>query len=273
MELEKIIHRLEILEQNNRLLSQDNARLSQRCDQLEKASVLLKDRNEISNLMSKYMLLHAAFRDEEIIDLWAKREDVHAEYGNVGVYEGYKNVTDYHRGRPNPPGKWIFHSLSNEVLEVAADGKTAKGVWLLSGTESGHGPAQDNNAPENFYCKGIFDGCRVWAHWVWSRYGVDFIKEDGTWKFWHFHNYELLRTPFDENWVTYNMRLVKEKSGNTGKPEKTIQYAGNNGEIKYFPEPDRPSTFTWTYDGRTSVSVLAPPLPEPYTHFEETFEY
>ena len=163
--------------------------------------------------MSKYMLLHAAFRDEEIIELWAKREDVHAEYGNVGVYEGYKNVTDYHRGRPNPPGKWIFHSLSNEVLEVAADGKTAKGVWLLSGTESGHGPAQDNNAPENFYCEGIFDGCRVWAHWVWSRYGVDFIKEDGTWKFWHFHNYELLRTPFDENWVTYNMRLVKEKSG------------------------------------------------------------
>ena len=69
------------------------------------------------------------------------------------------------------------------------------------------------------------------------------------------------------------MRLVKEKSGNKGKPEKTIQYAGNNGEIKYFPEPDRPSTFMWIYDGRTSLSVLAPPLPEPYTHFEETFEY
>lgn len=256
-----------------KILENRIAAMEKEIETLKKSNTLLKDRNEISNLMSKYMLLHAAFRDEEIIDLWAKREDVHAEYGNVGVYEGYKNVTDYHRGRPNPPGKWIFHALSNEVLEVAGDGKTAKGVWLLSGTESGHGPLDDKNAPENFYCKETFDGLRVWAHWVWSRYGVDFIKEDGVWKFWHFHNYELLRTPFDENWVTYNMRLAKRRAEHPGQREKVIQYAGNNGEIKFFPEPDRPSTFTWTYDGLTSLSVLAPPLPKAYAHFEDTFEY
>ena len=249
--------------------------LQQRMAQLEQENTRLKDRNEISNLMSRYMYLHAAFKDEEIADeLWAKEApDVRAEYGNIGVYEGYEHVTDYHRGRPNPPGKWIFHSLSNEMIEVAGDGKTAKGVWLLSGTESGSIPEADAKGVDNFYCKETVDGQKVWAHWVWSRYGVDFIKENGQWKIWHFHNYNLCRTPFDENWVSYNMKLARYNKAHKDIKTKEIMYCGLGGEVKYFPEPDRRSTFRWTYDGQNSISVLAPPLPEPYENMEETFEY
>ena len=63
------------------------------------------------------------------------------------------------------------------MIEVAGDGKTAKGVWIGIGfvarTDAQTGEAQ--------------------CFWEWGKYGVDFIKEDGVWKFWHFHIYRIFR--------------------------------------------------------------------------------
>ena len=66
------------------------------------------------------------------------------------------------------------------AVEVAKDGKTAKGVWLSPGHESCYIPdfskfpdwKKGDPLPENLE---IMSSCE----WAWSKYYVDFIKEDG----------------------------------------------------------------------------------------------
>ena len=41
-----------------------------------------------------------------------------------------------------------------------------------------------------FFTPGDVDGRRVWAHWCWCKYGVDFLKQDGEWRIWHFRWFE-----------------------------------------------------------------------------------
>jgi hypothetical protein len=56
---------------------------------------------------------------------------------NIGVYTDYDSVMVYHSGRPAPPGKLLLHTTTTPLIEIAGDGKAAKGFWLMSGIESG----------------------------------------------------------------------------------------------------------------------------------------
>ena len=154
------------------------------------------------------MHLHNVFEDEQIKALWVKRgtPGIHAQYTNVGVYTDYDSVMKYHSGRPAPAGKLILHETTTPIIEVAGDGQTAKGFWLMAGVESGLAdPKNVGVMPENLYeppDKSV-DGQRVWAHWVWCQYGLDFLKQDGEWKIWHFRCLEVARAPYSENWITF----------------------------------------------------------------------
>jgi hypothetical protein len=139
----------------------------------------------------------------------------------------------------------------------------------LFGTESGLVVKSDEDdiagQPSSIFSPGEVDGKKVWAHWCWAKYGLDFLKQDGEWKIWHFHCYEVNRTPFEENWVTFaakNAEFAKEN----------VMYFGEDGKPVFMPEPDRPSTFVWEY-GPHAAAVLEPRPPEPYATFDETFEY
>src|SRR5690554_1309874 len=93
------------------------------------------DRGEIENRCSRYMNYHNAFRDDLIIPLWVKpgTPGIRARYSNAGVYTTYESVMRYHQGRPNPVGKLILHYTTTPVIEIAANGETAKGVWIMAG--------------------------------------------------------------------------------------------------------------------------------------------
>src|SRR5947209_7510656 len=123
----------------------DIATLEERIERLEAAlaraerdTLRANDRGEVENLFSRYMYLHNAYRDEQIIDLWVKKgtPGIHAQYSNTGVYTTWESVMEYHRGRPSPVGKLLLHYTTTPVIEVAEDGKTAKGVWIMAGLES-----------------------------------------------------------------------------------------------------------------------------------------
>ena len=64
-------------------------------------------------------------------------------------------------------GSMLMHMLTAPYIEVAADGLTAQGLWYAPGQVTVAHP----------------DG--VDAMYMYERYGVDFIKEDGEWKIWH----------------------------------------------------------------------------------------
>ncbi|KAF5572397.1 hypothetical protein FPANT_13115 [Fusarium pseudoanthophilum] len=203
---------------------------------VEKLAQRAYDRGEVENVFSKYMHLHNVFQDEQIKALWVKRgtPGVHAQYTNVGVYTDYDSIMAYHSGRPSPPGKLILHETTTPLIEVAGDGETAKGFWLMAGVESGLAdPKNVGTMPEFLYepeDKNV-DGKRVWTHWVWCHYALDFLKQDGQWKIWHFRCLEVTRAPFSENWITFAKK-------NQLAFDKDLAYFGNDGKAVFMPTPD-----------------------------------
>jgi hypothetical protein len=116
------------------------AALEQRLAAAELAAMRAQDRGDVENVFSRYMHYHNAFEDQRIIDeLWVRRgtEGVRSQYNDDGVYTGWDTIMVYHRGRPHPVGKLILHYTMTPVIEVAADGRTAKGLWIMMGLESG----------------------------------------------------------------------------------------------------------------------------------------
>ncbi|KAK7968684.1 hypothetical protein PG988_007757 [Apiospora saccharicola] len=154
------------------------------------------------------------------------------------VYTDYDSVMAYHTGRPAPAGKLILHQTTTPTIEVAEDGETAKGFWLMAGLESGVTEPENVGAmPECLYepVEKNVQGKRVWAHWVWCQYALDFLKQDGEWKIWHFRCLEVSRAPFSENWITFAGK-------NQIAFEKDLAYFGNDGKAVFMPKPDEPAT-------------------------------
>ena len=143
------------------------------------------------NLMGRYSYLHSAFRNKEFMELWSKRDDVSQTmpFGKFVGYEGvYQSYVGFHGDRYNPEdyeqlrGLMMIHEMCTDVIEVAADGKTARGIWISPGTETAPSPGKEKGS------------------WCWGKYEVEFIKEDGVWKFWHMTLYPLFLTPYNRSW-------------------------------------------------------------------------
>lgn len=246
-----------------------------RLEKVEHENAKLKARAECLNVTMKYFHYHQCIRDDLVLkECWAKHSPgIHSEHGASGVYEGYDHVAQFHKGRPIAPGKLLFHSITTPVIEVAEDLKTAKGVFLLQGFESGM--TKEGVQPEWFVTKEpAVDGKKAWAHWGFAKYGIDYILEDGAWKIWHFHAYDFTRATFDTNWVTLSQKLAEENKKHEGEEDapNRIMYADDN-HIEYLPKADKPSTYYWQYDGMNSQMELFPPMPQPYDTFSNTFEY
>jgi SnoaL-like domain len=230
-----------------------------------------KSQSQIQNLFGRYMTLHNAFRDREIIPLWVKKgtPDVRAQYSNNGVYTDWDNIMSYHAQRPNPPGKLIYHFLASPIIEVAEDGQTAKGMWLMSGLESGlTSPEAAKGSPDFMYEKDVtINGKKVWMHTVYAKYGVDFIKQDGEWKIWHFHCFEVARAPYGTGWIPFAAASQDSPFADD------LMYFGEDGKPVLMPRPDGPATIRHNpyRTDRGQTLDLQPPVP--YRTFSETFAY
>lgn len=255
------------------------ARLEARLAAAEQAAQRARDRNEIENLFAHYMYLHNAFQDEQIKSLWARRgtPGMSAQYSNLGVYTRYDSIMAYHSGRPSPVGKLIFHYITTPMIEVAADGKTAKGMWIAAGVESGlMTPEIAAKAPAFLFETGErsgneVHGKKVWTHWVQMKYPVDFIKQDGVWKIWHFRCLEVSRARFDQNWIA-TAAEIQDSTGNS-KFNADLMYIGEDGKPVFMPAVDAPPK-SLAYPYRPDASVgLDVPLPVPFDTFSHTFEY
>jgi len=245
--------------------------LDKRIAALEAQAQANEDRAEVANLFSRYMYLHNAFEDEQIIPMWAKEgtPGMSAEYSNLGRFTTYDSIMEYHRNRPNPTGKLIFHYLSNPVIEVAGDGETAKGMWIMTGLESGlTKPEHASNMPDWMHVPEVLvDGKRVWMHKVYAKYGIDFIKQDGEWKIWHFRCFEVTREPYGMGWIPWAAQA------NHAGFNSELMYVGDDGKPVFMPPTDGPALIEanpYRIDGGQTLDA---PIPEPYETFSETFSY
>ncbi|KAM0786294.1 hypothetical protein ACM66B_001772 [Microbotryomycetes sp. NB124-2] len=248
-------------------MSQDTiAALQARVEAAEQRAEQAHARGAVENVFSSYMHLHNVFEDEQIKSLWVPRgtEGIRAQYSNVGVYTSYDSIMEYHSNRPRPTGKLLLHYTTTPIIEVAKDCRTAKGFWTMTGVESGlSDPSNVGLMPEFMYesAEKNVDGKRVWTHWVWCNYAVDFQRQaDGSWKIWHFRCLEIARCPYSENWITFAAK-------NKICFEKDLAYLGNDGKPVFMPPADEPAKHKTDIYGPDIARKLDLPLPKPYKTF------
>ena len=237
---------------------------------------------QVQNVMSKHAYYHAAGQHiEELNDIWVRQDGPHAKSAKfsspMGVWEGMelimayygtykvemlkKNLKDISKIYPevkNVPenigigGEWVIHTNTTPIMEVAGDGRTAKGIW--------YSPGISQSAV-------IRDGkVTVRGGWFWEKYAVDFVKEDGVWKFWHIQMY------YDNTPPGWGADDRMSQGGPPAKAEPFVQL-GERTESPGFPQATRPNPDPYQAWSPTTKPRIQPRFPEPYYTFSETFSY
>jgi len=156
---------------------------------LEEKVQLSLDLHEIQNVMNKYEVLVHAGAWEETEALFAKDPGVRVEMA-WGIYEGPAGIKKLFSGLHKfwmgekgalKPGLMFALPNANPIIEVAGDGKTARGQWLCMGHETM-----------------MVDG-KPHAFWAYAKRACDFIKENGEWKMWHYRVYGGFMTPYEQS--------------------------------------------------------------------------
>ncbi len=230
----------------------------------------------VQNTMSKHAYYHEAGKHyDELNNIWVKKDGQFAKTATFtnpfGVWEGMdsifvfygdfkkqtlqKNLEDISKVHPeikNAPenlgvgGEWVMHTQTTPIIEVADDGKTAKGLWYSVGISQS---VQIINGKE------VISG-----GWFWEKYGADFVKEDGKWKIWH------IQMCYDNTPPGWGGQAQGQSS------EQQVDREGSD-MFKGMPSPTRPNADPYKAWTPTSVPGVKPRLPEPYYTFSETFRY
>lgn len=136
---------------------------------------------QIKNVMARHAYLHAASRhDIEYALIWSHNQE-NISWGNmtgfpmIGQNAIWKGYAEPHVGQQSAKGMAFMHTLTTPLIEIAEDGQTAQAMWYTPGF--GTGPAGGPNAEP---------GAPMEGDWMYERYAVDFIRENGAWKIWHF---------------------------------------------------------------------------------------
>ncbi len=244
----------------------------------EKANI----RWEVQNLMSKHEYYHAASMNKEEVDaLWVSADGEFANsatfaspmwvMNGISVIRGAYGEENQKRkeealkklNKINPEIKdvpenlgagfeWVMHTSTTPVIEVAGDGKTAKGIWYSPGM--GLMPSIKDDGTIDV--KGTF---------FWEKYGGDFILENGVWKIWHLQMcYDFTPSISDGgNWTDFNK---KNEAVQAGEKEDSPM---NKDLPPGFSKP-KFSYPIWTPERK---GLIYPAIPEPYYTFSETFAY
>ncbi len=149
---------------------------------------------EVENVKARHTYYHGrADATGEWANIWAMNDDsswAHAFgrmrgkdqiwYGSVTQYDqmAMENWLEMFRKYPEVGGKdprplmeASVHTLVTDVIEVAADGKSARGSFITPGV------IHSRLTPEG----------EKYCNVLWERYGSDFVCEDGEWKYLHEH--------------------------------------------------------------------------------------
>lgn len=230
---------------------------------------------EVQNCMSKHAYYHQVGQHlEEMEDIWVKEDGAYAKTAHWGGYQGIELLKEYY-GYYNLENKkkaleeiskvsevenvpenigagneYVIHMQTTPVIEIAGDGKTAKGIWYTPGIA---------------IRVVIIDGKpEVSGTWMFEKYAVDFAKEDGKWKIWHFGNYG---EPGPPGWGPTAQAAQ-------APPRDQALDAGVQTAASARPQPNNPNhgipTQSWS---PTLVPQIIPKFPEPYYTFSETFSY
>lgn len=218
---------------------------------------------EVRNLMGR-MSQEILFRGEKnFFEMFWSKEKADVSLGvNDGWYLGAEAIRAYYRSIAHRTeisdrilkdrfpsqikegygiGQFDVKPLSSDLVEIADDGMTAKGMWNCQGSDirmTVHGPV---------------------SYWTVGIYAADFVLEDGQWRLWHLLDLRDIDCPCGETWWNERkerpMELGFEALASAEVPEPTVCCALHS---------------LWTPE-RANGGM--PECPQPYTTFRETFSY
>ncbi len=226
-----------------------------------------EDRREIQNLFGKYTYSLLLKRESSVFDAFWSASDTVSLGLNNGYYVGREAIKDYYESChqktllrtkllkedfPEEMGNLTdeeaygagvlnYKPLSNQIIEIAEDGDTAKGFWYVVGMYDEIG----ESGPLSY--------------WTFGMFGCDFIRENGQWKLWHVLYVEDIDHPMGENWTAAPKsrppmpQYAAMKDVSLAKPTVEIS-------VRELYGSDRPFT-------------PALPIPVPYKTFSDTFSY
>lgn len=237
--------------------------LEEKIDRLTALMQREQDAREIQNIVSKMAYLYeAAMYEERLKYIARKTPGVTVEIGARGVFEGYEGARhtmvdvekSFERSHAagmrkvypdvkfgsDHAGQFESELIGTPVIEVAGDGRTARGEWLsLMAVGKTH---EEDPKPQ--------------ALWIWWKTAIDFVKEDGEWKVWHYLKNPYWATPYGTDWVEHSMSLPPVPAPGTSKG------------IPGHGTPDRPTTKLYDSYRITREPRLDPRPPEPYATFD-----
>lgn len=230
----------------------------------------LLDIQEIQDLMSRHAWYYSAGQHQRELDELFAKDKPDLSFGtNAGYWIGYASIKKAYvdwfnitaardlaalsRRHPeikNVPqnllaGTSMMHTITTPLIVVAADGKTAKGLF--------YSPGQVTQTPLG----------QPTAGWMWERYAIDFTKDSGEWRIWHFNVFTDFSVEPGGDWS-------QEKKMGT---KLVVQ----PGEVLPWEDPNAPKfdlpMETYQSYGIGVVRSEKPRVPVPYRTFSETFSY
>ncbi|MGI6334498.1 MAG: nuclear transport factor 2 family protein [Saccharofermentanales bacterium] len=195
---------------------------------------------ECRNQMGRYEFYHSQKRHEDCYKLFAlKHNDCWLENNDLGFFRGPESIrrfmVDFHLAidGEDTRGSFCQHDLTTEVIVVADDLKTAKAVWMSPGVETRRDPVNG----------------KLTSYWCWVKYAVDFIEEDGEWKFWHFTIFSDVFCDYHTAWV--DTPITTAALPEMLSPDELITNSLVYSRNKLPPLlPNPPATYA-TYSGNT----------------------
>ena len=201
------------------------------------------DIQAVENIMNRHVLYHCYGEHiEEMEEIWVQDpvNQATASFGqNQGYYVGYDAIYEaYAAGHWNNwlssakrfcqnngidvsgmtddeiidayggVGQLLLHVTTTAIIEIAADGKTAKGYWYSPGMIAESGSS---------------------ANSIWEAYGCDFVKENGEWKMWHLHMFTDFMCQFGDTFTGSSSGGGSGEPSGSGEQGGQIAYVGEEG--------------------------------------------
>lgn len=221
----------------------------------------------IKNLMGRMSADYVLKKEYSMVDsYWSNREDISLGI-NTGWFVGREEVKRYYRELSarikaesaliakifpkelgdkdaqtlHGVGTMDYKPIDTPVVEIAGDGRTAKGIWAIRGSHTKLTPS----GPV--------------AYWEWGWFLADFVLDEGQFKLWHLQYLIEAEKPCGHSWTgpeyTYPLREEFREVAGYSDPVPTVAMVLRE---KY--RDDRPFT-------------PLPKVPEPYDTFSQTFTY
>lgn len=245
---------------------------------------------ECEKVMSRHVYWHSAgiHRDEweeywsKKVDItwghgWGRQDDRYSYYFSY-VLEKERNAFKTFMGiklkypdvenctRLDGVAEYSNHLTTSPVIEVAEDGKSAKGLWYTPGFINSHASANG----------------QVRSQALWERYGGDFVLEDGRWLYKNLRVCPDIGGNVGGGGFAYRVRMApppemlkkmaQEMGGGASDiPGMMPKKPGASPAAQSMVAPATPGPL---FEDWTKFTVPQPvPIPEPYTTDSEIWHY